>query len=232
MCQGIEQISAATNLDAAQVPSFLGGGFDWDVDWLPQSKRRIGREVLRPPRRVVADADNAPAVELGAASPLLTSPATPLVGRRGAAHSKDTQALSEDDRQMRGIQRRIIQVTRGRPRAREPRVPHLAPPHGCSFPWCSASCSWVPHLPSASLQAVQRATAATVRMLVRRVPGVTERSWPHVNRFGRGRPWTDPDCEPPGPLACRVLDTRRGAAEPAWAPFWRSCREDLRTYMS
>lgn len=41
------QICESANLPYDRLPSFLGGGFDWEAEWIPEHVRQAGREGAR-----------------------------------------------------------------------------------------------------------------------------------------------------------------------------------------
>jgi hypothetical protein len=47
VCSSFEQACAAANLPYDLLPSFLGGGYEWDADWIPHNLRATGRAGAR-----------------------------------------------------------------------------------------------------------------------------------------------------------------------------------------
>mmetsp|Transcript_2050 Transcript_2050/g.5740 ORF Transcript_2050/g.5740 Transcript_2050/m.5740 type:complete len:320 (+) Transcript_2050:54-1013(+) len=55
VCSDTEDILAATHLRYSKLPSFLGGGFDWDAEWIPVTARTAGRQGAAERRRLRQD---------------------------------------------------------------------------------------------------------------------------------------------------------------------------------
>ncbi|KAG8470034.1 hypothetical protein KFE25_006489 [Diacronema lutheri] len=47
VCSSVEQVCVAANLPYDRLPSFLGGGYDWDAAWIPERLRVAGRRDAR-----------------------------------------------------------------------------------------------------------------------------------------------------------------------------------------
>lgn len=44
VCRDADEVCAAANLEYERLPSFLGGGYDWEASWIPEKLRVLGRE--------------------------------------------------------------------------------------------------------------------------------------------------------------------------------------------
>lgn len=83
VARSFEQACAAANLPYEHLPSFLGGGFDWDADWIPARLRDAGRVTMAARAEAHADARAAEAGARGGG------------GGEGAAASAEHGALAE-----------------------------------------------------------------------------------------------------------------------------------------